>query len=81
MFSSLLPRRSNESVTGGFKLKHGEAIRAKPLQRVAVNATGHCDKVLSALSEKCTWHALTMTIHPETPDCACLSCLGRNQDP
>ena len=40
--------------TGGFKLKHGEAISAKPLQRVAVNATGHCDEVWSALSEKCT---------------------------
>ena len=31
------------------------------------------------LSEKSTRHNLTMTIHPEAPDFACLSCLARNQ--
>ena len=57
----------------------GEDIDAKSLQSVVVNATGHCDQVLSGLSEKCTQHVLTMTIRLEAPDCACLSCIGRNQ--
>ena len=58
-----------------------EAIGTKSLRCVAVNATGRRVKLLSGLSGKCTSHALTMTIHPEAPDCACLSCLGWNQDP
>ena len=58
----------------------GEDIDAKSLQSVVVNATGHRDQVLSGLSEKCTQHVLTMTIHLEAPDCACLSCLGRDTE-
>jgi len=75
MFSSLLPLRSKESVTGGLMV---QPLVQSHLQSVVVNATGRCDKVLSGLSETFTRHVLTMTIHPEAPD-ACLSCLGRNQ--
>ena len=62
MFSSLLPLRSKESVTGGLMVK---PLVQSQLQSVVVNATGRCDKVLSGLSETFTRHVLTMTIHPE----------------
>ena len=78
MFSSLLP--SEKQWISDWWL-WAEAIGTKSLRCVAVNATGRRVKLLSGLSGKCTSHALTMTIHPEAPDCACLSCLGWNQDP
>ena len=46
MFSSLLPLRSKESVTGGLMVK---PLVQSQLQSVVVNATGRCDKVLERL--------------------------------
>ena len=68
--------RSNESVTGGCMVK---PLVQSHCKEFAVNATGHCDKVLSGLSEKCARHALTMTIYQEARVWACFSCFGQNR--